>query len=96
MFALIRTEELDQMNQVMVKQLKNRYNDLASNRKFMIGINRSKMKLFNVDESAQIGLIGAGAENEVVTKEQGFGNKFKRKGYGDKVKSWQFEDKTNE
>ena len=54
------------------------------------------MKLFNVDESAQIGLIGAGAENEVVTKEQGFGNKFKRKGYGDKVKSWQFEDKTNE
>lgn len=96
MFALIRTEELDQMNQVMVKQLKNRYNDLASNRKFMIGINRSKMKLFNIDESAQIGLIGAGAENEVVTKEQGFGNKFKRKGYGDKVKSWQFEDKTNE
>jgi hypothetical protein len=84
------------MNQVMVKQLKNRYNDLASNRKFMIGINRSKMKLFNIDESAQVGLIGAGAENEVVKKEQGFGNKFKRKGYGDKVKSWQFEDKTNE
>jgi replicative DNA helicase len=92
MFALIRTEDLDKMDQVMVKQLKNRYNDLASNRKFILGINRSKMKLYTVEESAQEGLVGIGAEDEVATKSNGFGNKFKRKGFGDKAKNWQFEE----
>jgi hypothetical protein len=53
MFALIATEQLDAVGQVMVKQLKNRYNDVAANRKFVIGIDRSKMKLFDVDESQQ-------------------------------------------
>lgn len=52
MFALISTEELEEMNQVMVKQLKNRYNDTYKNRKFIIGIERAKMKLFDVDKSA--------------------------------------------
>jgi len=51
MFALISTEELEEMNQVMVKQLKNRYNETQANRKFIIGINRSKMKLFDVEKS---------------------------------------------
>lgn len=51
MFALISTEELEEMNQVMVKQLKNRYNDTYQNRKFIVGINRSKMKLFDVEKS---------------------------------------------
>lgn len=51
MFALISTEELEEMNQVMVKQLKNRYNETYANRKFIIGINRSKMKLFDVEKS---------------------------------------------
>lgn len=92
MFALIRTEDLDKMDQVMVKQLKNRYNDLASNRKFILGINRSKMKLYTVEESAQEGLIGIGAEDEVATKSNGFTNKFKRKGFGNKAKDWQFEE----
>lgn len=92
MFALIRTEDLDKMDQVMVKQLKNRYNDLASNRKFILGINRSKMKLYAVDESAQVGLVGAGAEDEVSTRENGFNSKFKRKGFGNKAKDWQFEE----
>lgn len=92
MFALIRTEDLDKMDQVMVKQLKNRYNDLASNRKFILGINRSKMKLYAVDESAQVGLVGAGAEDEVSTRENGFNGKFKRKGFGNKAKDWQFEE----
>jgi len=92
MFALIRTEDLDKMDQVMVKQLKNRYNDLASNRKFILGINRSKMKLYTVEESAQEGLVGIGAEDEVATKSNGFTNKFKRKGFGNKAKDWQFEE----
>ena len=47
MFGLIATEELDEQNQIMVKQLKNRYNDVATNRKFVIGINRGKMLLFD-------------------------------------------------
>ena len=56
MIALISTEELAEMNQIMVKQLKNRYNDTASNRKFILGINRSKMKVFDIkkEEAAVI------------------------------------------
>lgn len=51
MFALIRTEELDQLGQLMVKQLKNRYQDEALHRKFMIGVDRSRMRLFNLEDS---------------------------------------------
>ena len=61
MFALIATEELDELGQVLVKQLKNRYNDLASNRKFVVGVNRAKMKFFDLEDSAQAGLVGTGA-----------------------------------
>jgi len=53
MFALITSEDLEQRNQIMVKQLKNRYNDPGSNRKFVVGVDRSKMRLYNVEESAQ-------------------------------------------
>src|SRR6056300_948802 len=53
MFALISTEELEQMGQIMVKQLKNRYSDPTRNKRFMIGVDRSKMKLFDLDDSAQ-------------------------------------------
>tara|TARA_S200000501_G_scaffold98619_1_gene91933 strand:- start:3584 stop:4969 length:1386 start_codon:yes stop_codon:yes gene_type:complete len=52
MFALISTEELEQQGRIMVKQLKNRYNDPTSSRKFMVGIDRSKMKLYDVAEDA--------------------------------------------
>ena len=48
MFALITTDELAELNQIMVKQLKNRYNDTAANRKFILGINRAKMKVFDI------------------------------------------------
>jgi replicative DNA helicase len=54
MFALISTEELEQQGRIMVKQLKNRYNDPTSNRKFMVGIDRSKMRLYDVAEDASI------------------------------------------
>ena len=51
--ALITSEELEQLNQIMVKQLKNRYSDLASNRRFVVGVDRAKMRLYDCDESAQ-------------------------------------------
>jgi replicative DNA helicase len=57
MFALISSEELESLNQIMVKQLKNRYSDPGSNRRFIVGIDRSKMRLYDVDQSAQEGLV---------------------------------------
>ena len=57
MFALISTEELEQQGRIMVKQLKNRYSDLVTSRKFMVGIDRSKMKLYDVaDDASAIGI----------------------------------------
>jgi archaellum biogenesis ATPase FlaH len=56
MFAIISTEELENLGQLMIKQLKNRYNDLGIHRNFMIGVDRSKMRLYDVEDSAQNGL----------------------------------------
>jgi replicative DNA helicase len=53
MFALVSTEELEQQGQLMVKQLKNRYNDPNKNKRFLIGIDRSKMRLYDVDDTNQ-------------------------------------------
>ena len=53
MFALIATEELENLNQIMVKQLKNRYNDPTANKRFIVGIDRAKMKLYDAEQSAQ-------------------------------------------
>ena len=54
MFALISTDELEQQGRIMVKQLKNRYNDPTSSRKFMVGIDRSKMRLYDVADSTSV------------------------------------------
>ena len=54
MFAIISTEELEQLNQLMVKQLKNRYNDPTQHKRFMIGVDRAKMRLYDVEGSAQL------------------------------------------
>jgi replicative DNA helicase len=56
MFALISTEDMEKMNQLMVKQLKNRYNDPTTNKRFVIGVDRAKMKLYDLEQSAQKGL----------------------------------------
>ena len=64
MFALISTEELEEVNQIMIKQLKNRYNDINMNKRFVIGIDRSKMKLFDCDQSAQDGIVDSGQDEE--------------------------------
>jgi hypothetical protein len=53
MFGLISTEELEGMGQIMIKQLKNRWNDLSYYRRFVVGIDRSKMRLYDVEEHAQ-------------------------------------------
>ena len=68
MFALISTEELEEMNQIMVKQLKNRYNDPTINKRFAVGIDRSKMKLYDVEQSAQDNIIEQPSSATVITK----------------------------
>ena len=53
MFALVSTEDLEGLNQIMVKQLKNRYNDPTMNKRFVVGIDRAKMRLYDCEQSAQ-------------------------------------------
>ena len=64
MFALVSNEELEQLNQIIVKQLKNRYNDPNYYKRFVIGIDRAKMKLYDVEVSAQTGLADAGSSDD--------------------------------
>ena len=67
MFALISTEDLENMGQIMVKQLKNRYNDPTMNKRFIIGIDRAKMRLYDCDQSAQDNLIDSGnTDDEII------------------------------
>jgi archaellum biogenesis ATPase FlaH len=57
MFAIISTEEFESLNQVLVKQLKNRYSDVGSNRRFMLGVDRRKMRFYDVENDAQENLL---------------------------------------
>jgi replicative DNA helicase len=70
MFALVSNEELEELNQIIVKQLKNRYSSLNTYKRFVVGIDRSKMKLYDVEASAQEGLSDAGhtPRQQFVTK----------------------------
>ena len=77
MFALISTEELEEHNQIKVKQLKNRYNDPVKNRTFVVGIDRAKMKLYDVEEEAQKELITEPKEKGIRTKSTMSWDKFK-------------------
>lgn len=67
-FALITSEELESMGQLMIKQLKNRWGDLSYYRRFVIGVDRSRMKLFNLEENAQNNI-----QTEGKTKDSKFG-----------------------
>ena len=60
MFALISTEELEQLNQIMVKQLKNRFGDPNHFKRFVVGVDRAKMKLYDAEQSAQTGIVDSG------------------------------------
>ena len=78
MFALISTEELESLNQIMVKQLKNRYNDPTIFKRFIVGIDRAKMRLYDVEQSAQDDIIDSGKEEEYNSEE-----KKPKKSFGD-------------
>ena len=73
MFALISSEELEEMGQIMVKQLKNRYNDPGYYKRFTLGIDRAKMRLYDIEQSGQDGLTDAGQDKPLNT----FGNREK-------------------
>jgi replicative DNA helicase len=64
MFALISTEELESINQILVKQLKNRYNDPTLNKRFVVGIDRAKMRLYDCEQKAQEDILDSGQEEE--------------------------------
>ena len=64
MFALISTEELESINQILVKQLKNRYNDPTIHKRFVVGIDRAKMRLYDCEQKAQEDIIDNGQETE--------------------------------
>ena len=66
MFALISTEELEDLNQICVKQLKNRYNDPTMNKRFILGVDRAKMRLYDVEQVAQKDLVDSGQEEDEV------------------------------
>ena len=72
MFALISTEELESLGQILVKQLKNRYNDPTLNKRFTVGIDRAKMKLFDLEQSAQTEIIDSGQTPEPKTSKSKF------------------------
>ena len=84
MFALIATEQLEQLGQLMIKQLKNRYNDPTQNKRFVVGIDRAKMKLFDVEQSAQDDITDSGQAPQIqqprsFSNKQGFNkDKFKQ------------------
>jgi len=76
MFALISTEELEELGQIMVKQLKNRYNDPTINKRFIVGIDRAKMRLYDCEQSAQKDILDNGQDADYDESENKFKNKF--------------------
>ena len=91
MFALISTDELEELDQIIIKQLKNRYGDSKFDRKFPVGIDKSKMKLYDLDESASDGLIGYNntSDNDEKTVVEKF--KVSNKNIKEKIKGLKFE-----
>ena len=73
MFALISTEDLESLNQLMVKQLKNRYNDPGMNKRFVVGIDRARMKLYDCEQEAQDDIIDSGQDEGATFDKTTFG-----------------------
>ena len=82
MFALISTEELENLNQIMVKQLKNRYNDPSYFKRFVIGVDRARMKLYDVEDSAQKNIADSGQDDGPAFDKSAFGQRMKSAGDG--------------
>ena len=70
MFALISTDELEGLGQIMVKQLKNRYNDPTISKRFVVGIDRAKMRLYDCEQTAQEDILDSGQDEEYTYEEQ--------------------------
>ena len=70
MFALISTEELEGLGQIMIKQLKNRFNDPTVFKRFVVGIDRAKMRLYDVEQSAQKDILDSGQQSEYNDEDQ--------------------------
>jgi hypothetical protein len=84
MFALVSNEELEALNQIIVKQLKNRYNDPGFYKRFVLGIDRAKMKLYDVEASAQTGLSDSGQDkydDKPMFDKSDFGRRQKAEGF---------------
>jgi len=79
MFALVTNEELEALNQILVKQLKNRYGDPNLYKRFVLGIDRAKMRLYDVEDSAQQDIADAGIPDKPLNT---FGNRERRKDFG--------------
>ena len=80
MFALISTEELEELGQLLVKQLKNRYNDPTKYRRFVVGVDRSRMKLYDVEESAQSDIMSDMTPDKPINK---FGEREQKDSFAD-------------
>lgn len=76
LIGLIRTEELDNLNQILFKQIKNRFNDLNINKRFLVGIDRPKMRLYDIEMSAQSGIMDSGIDSMVKSIEKNNRSKF--------------------
>ena len=76
MFALISTEELEGLNQIMVKQLKNRYNDPGLNTRVVVGIDRARMKLYDCEQEAQHDIVDSGQEDDTPVFDKGQNSKY--------------------
>lgn len=85
MFALISNEELQDMNQILVKQLKNRYNDPTYFKKFVVGVDRSKMRLYDVEQHAQQDIVDTGPvfDNSAMGARMKNERKFDKKAFED-------------
>ena len=82
MFALISTEALEEIGQMQIKQLKNRYNDPSINKRFVVGVDRSKMRLYDVELQAQEEIVDNGQEKlDKVFEKPSFGKDTKDKKY---------------
>ncbi|MAA58427.1 MAG: DNA primase, partial [Cryomorphaceae bacterium] len=66
----ISTDELQELGQILVKQLKNRFNDISINKRFVVGIDRAKMRLYDCEQSAQDDILDSGREEEYTYDDQ--------------------------
>ena len=81
MFALVSSEQMESMNQIMIKQLKNRYNDPTTFKRFTLGIDRAKMRLYDVEQSAQDGIVDSGQDDKPLNS---FGERERQSSFGKK------------